>query len=137
MLVQQGDAFGIMDLVPESKEATIEKEVIRHFTVMAMTHCEVFSLSLEQLEELIENYPSVIGELFEVAATRLERVLRIRKDAISFYKAQKRAESRGSIKEQRNTPPAVESSTPNPVEVATKSETSKHTGLRLNATDEE
>ena len=92
MLLQEGDVFGIMDLVPETKQARIEKEAERHFSVMAKTPCEVLCLSLEHLALLKEKYPSAVDELFELAVVRLERAIRIRKEAINFYKGKKREE---------------------------------------------
>ena len=47
MVMEEGDVFGIIDLVPEDREIIIEKEVERTFSVMALDNCEVLSLSIE------------------------------------------------------------------------------------------
>ena len=54
----------MMDLIPDTKKAKIQKEGVRHFTVMAMESCEILCLSLENLADLKEKYPSVVKELF-------------------------------------------------------------------------
>ena len=101
MLLQEGDVFGVMDLVPATKQSRIEKEAQRHFSVMAKTRCEVLCLSLEHLALLKDKYPSAVDELFELAVVRLERAIRVRKEAISFYRSQKReAEEIGMISDK-------------------------------------
>ena len=55
---------------------------------MAKTHCEVLCLSLEHLALLKEKYPSVVDEMFELAVVRLDRAIRVRKEAINFYNSQ-------------------------------------------------
>ena len=47
IIVEEGDVFGIDDLVPEDKQTIIEKEVTRTFSVMALEFSEVLSLSIE------------------------------------------------------------------------------------------
>ena len=47
LIIQEGDVFGIIDLVPESGQSMIDKEVTRTFTVMAMEDSEVLCLSIE------------------------------------------------------------------------------------------
>ena len=47
LLVEEGDAFGIIDLVPEDREIVIEREVDRTFTMMAMANSELLCLSIE------------------------------------------------------------------------------------------
>ena len=47
LVIEEGDVFGIIDLVPESGQSVIEKEVTRTFTVMAMDYSEVLCLSIE------------------------------------------------------------------------------------------
>ena len=44
VLVEEGDMFGIIDLVPDTRKATIEKEVTRNFTVLALDYCELLCL---------------------------------------------------------------------------------------------
>ena len=43
ILIEEGEVFGIMDMIPETKEAVIEKEIERIFTVMATVNSEVSS----------------------------------------------------------------------------------------------
>ena len=50
LLIEEGDAFGIIDLVPEDKQSVIEKEVARTFSVMALENSEVLCLSIEVLQ---------------------------------------------------------------------------------------
>ena len=45
--IEEGDMFGILDLVPETKETIIDKEIQRQFTVMAMDYSDILCLSLE------------------------------------------------------------------------------------------
>ena len=45
--IEEGDIFGILDLVPETKEIVIDQEIQRQFTVMALESCDVLCLSLE------------------------------------------------------------------------------------------
>ena len=47
VLIEEGDMFGILDLVPASGETVIDKEVSRNFSVMATSYSEVLCLSLE------------------------------------------------------------------------------------------
>ena len=50
ILIEEGEVFGIMDLIPETKEVVIEKEVERMFTVMATENAEVSeAISLRSL----------------------------------------------------------------------------------------
>ena len=47
LTVEQGDVFGIIDMVPEHKQSIVEKEVTRSFSVMALDASEALCLSLE------------------------------------------------------------------------------------------
>ena len=47
LIVEEGDVFGIEDLVPEDKQSVIEKEATRTFSVMALEFSKVLSLSIE------------------------------------------------------------------------------------------
>ena len=45
--IEEGDMFGILDLVPETKETVIDQEIQRNFTVMALDYSDILCLSLE------------------------------------------------------------------------------------------
>ena len=45
--IEEGDMFGILDLVPETKETVIDQEIQRHFTVMALDYSDILCLSLD------------------------------------------------------------------------------------------
>ena len=47
LIVEEGDVFGIIDMVPEHKQRVIEKEVTRTFTVLALDSSELLCLSVE------------------------------------------------------------------------------------------
>ena len=47
LIVEEGDVFGIIDMVPEHKQSIIEKEVTRTFSVLALDSVEVLCLSVE------------------------------------------------------------------------------------------
>ena len=47
LIVEEGDVFGIIDIVPENKKSIIEKEITRTFSVLALDSCELLSLSVE------------------------------------------------------------------------------------------
>ena len=45
--MEEGDVFGIIDMVPEHKQSVIQKEVTRTFSVLALDSSEVLCLSVE------------------------------------------------------------------------------------------
>ena len=47
LVIEEGDVFGIIDMVPESGQSVIDKEVSRTFSVMALDNCEVLCLSID------------------------------------------------------------------------------------------
>ena len=47
LIIEAGDVFGIIDLVPETKQSILIKEVARTFSVLALENCEILCLSLE------------------------------------------------------------------------------------------
>ena len=47
LVIEEGDVFGIIDMVPESGQSVIDKEVSRTFSVMALDNCEVLCLSVD------------------------------------------------------------------------------------------
>ena len=54
MVMEEGDVFGIIDLVPEDREIIIEKEVERTFSVLALDNSEVLCLSIEVCNGLLK-----------------------------------------------------------------------------------
>ena len=82
--IEEGDMFGILDLVPESRETVIDKEIQRQFTVMALDYSDILCLSLEvrsssltvqHLQSINHNYPSIVEEIFEQARFRVGRTV--------------------------------------------------------------
>ena len=68
--IEEGDMFGILDLVPESRETVIDKEIQRQFTVMALDYSDILCLSLEvrtssltvqHLQSINHNYPAYVS----------------------------------------------------------------------------
>ena len=51
-----------------------------------MDYCELLCLSLEDLQEIRETYPSVAEELFSAAFTRLKRIEKEKQDALESFK---------------------------------------------------
>ena len=47
IIVEEGDVFGTLDLVPATKEIVIDQEIQRQFTVMALDYCDILCLSIE------------------------------------------------------------------------------------------
>lgn len=47
LTIEAGDMFGIVDLIPADRTVSIDKEVKRHFCVMASEHSEILTLSME------------------------------------------------------------------------------------------
>ena len=47
LVIEEGDVFGIIDMVPESGQSVIDKEVSRTFSVMALDDCEVLCLPID------------------------------------------------------------------------------------------
>ena len=71
ILIEEGDVFGIVDLVAGGGGQ--DSEISRKFTVQAFDYCELLCLSLEGLQELRDQFPSVVEELFKNVLTRLKR----------------------------------------------------------------
>lgn len=47
LTVEEGDMFGIVDLIPVDKTISLDKEVKRQFCVMAADYSEFLALSME------------------------------------------------------------------------------------------
>ena len=54
VVIEEGDMFGTLDLVPANKETVIDREIQRQFTVMALDYCDVLCLSLEVNRRLLK-----------------------------------------------------------------------------------
>ena len=54
-MVETGNVFGIIDLVPETKNSVLIKEVNRMFSVLALDHSEVLCLSIEVITMAVNN----------------------------------------------------------------------------------
>ena len=50
LVIEEGDVFGVIDLVPESGQSVIDKEVTRTFSAMALDQSEVLSLQIDVSE---------------------------------------------------------------------------------------
>ena len=48
--------FGILDLVPDTKETVIDQEIQRHFTVMALEYSDILCLSLEVSNHILMTF---------------------------------------------------------------------------------
>ena len=110
--------FGILDLVPESRETVIDKEIQRQFTVMALDYSDILCLSLEvrsssltvqHLQSINHNYPSIVEEIFEQVRFRVGRTVRQRKEAIEFYHQKKNLSANHSDDELVAEPAADQS----------------------------
>ena len=51
--IEEGDMFGVLDIVPETKETIIDQEIQRNFTVMALEYSDILCLSLEVTNTLL------------------------------------------------------------------------------------
>ena len=65
VIIEEGDEFGVIDLIPETRQPTIVKEVVRVFTVMATEYSEMLCLSLENLAKVNNEFPSIMEESFQ------------------------------------------------------------------------
>lgn len=55
---------------------------MRRFTVQALTNCELLILMLEDIGQMMNEFPEVYNELFANSIKRLMKELKIKKDAI-------------------------------------------------------
>ena len=104
--IEEGDMFGIMDLIPADKTVNLDREVKRQFCVMAADYSELLSLSMEvrildilcksnawpcfcvlpqDMAKIKKNYPSIMEEMFNVALQRMNKMIKMRKEALDFY----------------------------------------------------
>jgi hypothetical protein len=60
-----------LDLMKEKRKKTL----IRRFTLCALTNCEMFVLSIEELEKMKIEFPEMFIELFNGAHRKLQREL--------------------------------------------------------------
>ena len=47
LVIEEGDVFGIIDMVPEHKQSVVEKEATRTFSVLALDTSELLCLSID------------------------------------------------------------------------------------------
>ena len=58
------------------------KNMVRRFTVRAIKNCEMFSLTIEELEKMKMEFPELYVEMFTGAYERLKRELLLKLDTI-------------------------------------------------------
>ena len=92
--IEDGDHFGHVDFALDSEVQDIageislpnpkrlEKNLLRRFTVQALINCELLILMIEDLGQMVNEFPEIYNELFANSIKRLMKELKIKKDAI-------------------------------------------------------
>jgi hypothetical protein len=63
------------------------KHMVRRFTVRALANCEMFILTIDELEKMKMEFPELYVELFTGAYERLQRELLLKLDTIKRMEA--------------------------------------------------
>ena len=58
------------------------KHMVRRFTVRALQNCEMFSLTIEELEKMKMEFPEYYVEMFTRASERLKKELLLKLETI-------------------------------------------------------
>ncbi len=62
----------------------MDKILLRRFTVQALTNCELLLLKLEDIGQMLNEFPEIYNELFANSIKRLMKELKIKKEAIEY-----------------------------------------------------
>ncbi|CDW71411.1 UNKNOWN [Stylonychia lemnae] len=90
--IDKGDHFGELDLVYDpkilsltiniKKKAQKNKDIFRRFSVQAIINCELLILTLDDIDKMKLEFPEVFDDLFNNSLKRLEKVLKLKIDAV-------------------------------------------------------
>jgi hypothetical protein len=63
----------------------MDKILLRRFTVQALINCELLLLMLEDIGQMLNEFPEIYNELFANSIKRLMKELKIKNQAIEYY----------------------------------------------------
>ncbi|CDW88827.1 cation channel family protein [Stylonychia lemnae] len=90
--VDKGDHFGELDLVYDpmilddqiniKKKTQKNKDIFRRFSIQAVINCELLILTIDDIDKMKLEFPEVFDDLFNNSIKRLEKVHKLKMDAI-------------------------------------------------------
>ncbi len=91
VMIESGEHFGHVDFAVTDDMLNHDlamvkrfrrKHMVRRFTVRALQNCEMFILTIEELEKMKMEFPELYVELFTGAYERLQRELLLKLETI-------------------------------------------------------